>query len=430
MENNVNRRTFLKTAAVASAATTILKPGTVFGTAANSNIRLGIIGCGGRGTGVISSMVQNTDSRIVAIADIFEDQLMKGRDNLNKVNREKGHPEIEQSHLFLGSKAYLKLLEQKDVDAVLISTPAFLHPLHLEAAVDHGKHAYCEKPVAIDPAGIKQVQRIGEKVKGRTSLAVGFQIRHATPYVEMVKRIQQGDIGDVVSVQAYYFAGSIPIVWREDIPQDEARLRAWEWYCELAGDILVEQGIHVVDIMNWVFKSHPLKASGTGGRAGRKDRGNVFSNYNVLYEYPGGIHATFQSTQFDPGYGDVCVRFFGTKGIAEAHYTGGVFIKGDNPWDSGVVRGTAETVTKEQWAAGAFKSSLDDADPNKQKAFIESIKSGNFINEANAGAETALTTIMARTAAYTGRETSWEQMVRSNERLDPKVDLSKFDKKG
>jgi myo-inositol 2-dehydrogenase / D-chiro-inositol 1-dehydrogenase len=429
MENNVDRRTFLKTAAAASAAVTILKPGTVFGSAANSNIRLGIIGCGNRGTGVISSMVQNTDSRIVAIADIFEDQLMKGRDNLNKVNRDKGQPEIEESHLFLGSKAYLRLLDQKDVDAVLISTPAFLHAMHLEAAVDAGKHAYCEKPVAIDPAGVKQVQRIGEKVKGRTSLAVGFQIRHATPYVEMVKRIQRGDIGEVVTVQAYYFAGSIPIVWREDVPQDEARLRAWFWYLALSGDILVEQGIHVVDIMNWVFKSHPLKASGSGGRAGRTDRGDVWSHYNVLFEYPGKINATFQSTQFDPGLGDVCVRFFGTKGIAEAHYTGGVFIKGDNAWDSGVLRGN-ETVSKEQWASGAFKSSLDDADPNKQKAFIESIKSGNFINEANAGAETALTCIMARNAAYTGREATWEQMVRSNERLDPKVILSKFDKKG
>ncbi|MDP2984560.1 MAG: Gfo/Idh/MocA family oxidoreductase [Candidatus Latescibacter sp.] len=430
MENTVDRRTFLKTAAAASAAVTVLKPGTVFGSAANSTVRLGIIGCGGRGTGVISSMVRNTDSRIVAIADLFEDQLTKGRENLNRVNREKGHPQIEDSHLFLGSKAYLRLLDLKDVDAVLVSTPAFLHPVHLEAAVDAGKHAYCEKPVAIDPAGVKRIQRIGKKAAGKTTLVVGFQIRHATPYVEMVKRIQQGDIGDIVTVQAYYLAGSIPIKWRDDVPQDEARLRAWFWDLALSGDILVEQGIHVVDIMNWVFKSPPLKSFGAGGRAGRNDRGNVWSHYNVIFEYPGKVHASFQSTQFDPGYGDVCVRFFGTRGVAEAHYTGGVFIKGEKPWDSGVVRGTAETVTKEQWAAGAFKSSLDDADPNKQKAFIESIKSGNLINEADAGAESALTAMMGRTAAYTGREATWDQMIRSNERFDPRLDLTKFDKKG
>ncbi len=112
---------------------------------------------------------------------------------------------------------------------------------------------------------------------------------------------------------------------------------------ELSGDILVEQGIHVVDICNWALGAHPLRASGTGGRKGRTDRGDVWSHYAVNFTYPNDVHVTFQSTQFDPGYGDVCERFFGTKGIAEAHYTGGVFIKGENPWDSGAFRGSQET---------------------------------------------------------------------------------------
>jgi hypothetical protein len=136
----------------------------------------------------------------------------------------------------------------------------------------------------------------------------------------------------------------------------------------------------------------------------------------------------FESTQYDPGYGDVCVRFFGTKGIAEAHYTGGVFIKGENEWDSGIARGTAETVSKEQWAAGTFKSSLHDADSNKQKAFIESIKTGRLINEVVPGAESALTGIMARTAAYTGRETTWDEVANSCEHMDPQIDLTRFDR--
>ena len=428
MDTAVNRRSFLKTAAAASATVAVISPRTALGVDAGAPVRLGIIGCGGRGTGVISSMVQNTDARIVAIADLFEDQLMKGRDALNAVNKEKGHPEIEKSHLFLGSKAYLKLLEQKDVDAVLVSSPAFLHPLHLEAAVDAGKHVYCEKPVAVDVAGVKKVRAVGKKAAGKVSLAVGFQIRHATPYTGLVKKIQEGAIGDIVTIQAYYFAGAIPLKWREDVPADEARLRLWQWYQELSGDILVEQGIHVVDICNWALGGHPLRASGTGGRKGRTDRGNVWSHYQVNFVYPNDIHVDFHSTQFDPGYGDVCERFFGTKGIAEAHYTGGVFIKGENEWDSGVARSGA-AVSKEQWAAGAFKSALDDADPNKQKAFIESIKTGKLINEADAGAETALTCIMGRTAAYTGREMTWDDMEKSVDHMDPKVDPAKFDKK-
>jgi len=428
MEIAFTRRNFLKTAA-ASAAVSVMSPRTAFGAEANSAVRLGIIGCGGRGTGVISSMARNTDARIVAIADIFEDRLLKGRENLNAVCREKGQPQIEESHLFLGSQAYRKLLDLKDVDAVLVSTPAFLHPEHLEAVVEAGKHVYCEKPVAVDVHGVQRVRRAGKKAQGKVSLAVGFQIRHATPFVEMVRRIQEGAIGDIVTIQAYYFAGSIPITWREDVPPAEARLRAWFWDRALSGDILVEQGIHVVDICNWTLCGHPVRAVGTGGRKGRSDHGNVWSHYQVNFEYPGEVHVSFHSTQFDPGYGDVCERFFGTRGIAEAHYTGGVFIRGETPWDSGVVRGTQETVSKEQWAAGAFKSALDDADPNKQKAFIESIKSGNLINEAEAGAETALTAIMGRTAAYTGRAVTWEDISKSRERLDPKIDLAQFDRK-
>jgi len=315
------------------------------------------------------------------------------------------------------------------VDAVLVSTPAFLHPEHLEAAVDAGKHVYCEKPVAVDPAGAMQVRRAGRKAKGKVSLAVGFQIRHATPYVGMVERIKRGDIGEVTTVQAYYFAGSIPLKWREDVSPDEARLRVWLWDRALSGDILVEQGIHVVDICNWTMGSNPLRATAYGGRKGRDDRGDVWSHYTVNYLYPNDVHVCFHSTQFDPGYGDVCVRFFGPKGIAEAHYTGGVFIKGQNAWDSGVARGTAESISKEQWAAGTFKSALEDADPNKQKAFIESIKSGKLINEADAGADTALAAILGRTAAYLNREVAWEEVANSDNRMDPRLDLTWFDKR-
>jgi len=428
MESTIHRRNFLKSAAAASAALTIVKPRTAFGYTANSQVQLGIIGCGGRGTADASSMMKYTDTRVAGIAELFEDRLLEGKEHFNGINREKGYPEIKDAMLFLGSNAYKKLIESKEIDAVLITSPAFLHPVHLEAAVEAGKHAYCEKPVAVDVAGIKRIRRAGENAGKRQTLAVGFQIRHATPFVEMVKRIHRGDIGDIVTVSAYYFAGSIPVTWRTGVSYDEERIRAWFWDRALSGDILVEQGIHVVDICNWTLKGHPIRATGTGGRSGRNDHGDVWSHYQVLFEYPGGVHVSFHSTQFEPGYGDVCERFFGTKGIAEAHYTGGVFIKGENAWDSGVARGTTESISQKDWAAGTFKSALDDADPNKQKAFIESIKTGKYINEAEAGAESALSAILGRTAAYKGEEVTWDEVANSTDHFDPQIDLSQFDR--
>jgi hypothetical protein len=134
-----------------------------------------------------------------------------------------------------------------------------------------------------------------------------------------------------------------------------------------------------------------------------------------------------QSTQFDPGLGDVCERFFGTKGISESHYTGGVFIKGDNAWDSGVAR-AGQAVSSKDWATGTFKSALEDADANKDKAFIESIRSGKFINEAEAGVESALSAIMGRTAAYAGKAVAWEKVSSLSERWNPQLDLRRFDR--
>jgi myo-inositol 2-dehydrogenase / D-chiro-inositol 1-dehydrogenase len=427
MDQTLDRRTFLKTTSGAAAAFTVLKPETVFGTQANSAIRMGIIGCGGRGTAVASSFVNNTETRIVALADIFEDRLNKAKETFNKLSRSKGYPELPSANLFKGSQAYQSLLALKDVDAVLVSSPPFLHPEHLLATVKAGKHVYCEKPVAVDPFGCRQIQQAGKLAQGKISLAVGFQIRHATPFVEMVKRIHTGALGDIVSGQAYYFTSALKLPQYPGASADENRLRHWVWDRHLSGDILVEQNIHVIDVCNWVLQAHPLKAVGSGGRKGRTDEGDCWSHFNVNYEYPGGIHVTVQSTQFDPGLGDVCERFFGTKGISESHYTGGVFIKGENEWDSGAAR-KDQAVSSKDWATGSFKSALEDADPNKEKAFIESIRSGKLINEAAQGAESALSAILGRTAAYTGKEATWEKTAASGEQWNPRLNLRQFDR--
>ena len=428
MKSKIRRRDFLKAASVAAAGITFMKPESVFGTSANSAVQLGVIGCGGRGTHVATSFMNSTDTRVVAIAELFGDRLTAAKDHFNQLSREKKYPEIKASNLFLGSRSYLKLLESKDVDAVLIATPPFLHPEHLLATVAAGKHVYCEKPVAVDAHGCQQVMWAGRKAGPRLNLAVGFQIRHATPFVEMVRRIHSGAIGDIVMGQAYYFTSAINFPAFPEAAPEELRIRHWIYDRVLSGDILVEQGIHVVDICNWVLQSHPLKATGAGGRKGRSDSGNCWSHYAVNYEYPNGVQVGFQSTQFDPGFGDVCERFFGTKGISESHYTGGVLIKGENAWDSGVARGSQEEISKKDWASGSFKSALEDADPNKEKAFIESIKTGKAINEAPAGAESALSAILGRTAAYTGEEVSWDKIITSNDKWDPMIDLSQFDR--
>ncbi len=423
----IERRSFLKNAAAISAIT-ILKPGIVFGSTANSAIRLGIIGCGERGTAVISSMSKNTNVNIVAMADLFEDQLQNKKGTYNQLNAIKGMPEIKTSNIYQGSKAYLKLLENKDVDAVLISSPAYTHAEFLEAAVAAGKHVYCEKPVATDVAGCKRVEQVGKKLNGKLSVVIGFQIRYATPYVEMVKRIHKGDIGDVINGQLYYLSSGNAIKTFNNVSNDEARIRNHYHYRALSGGILLDQGIHMLDVCNWTLQGHPLRAIGQGGNKGGPGVGDTLNNFQVLYQYPGNVNVSFHSTQAGTQFGDVCARFLGTKGIAEAHYSGGVFINGDNKWDSGIAREGSEP-TAQQKAAGVFLSSLHDADANKEIAFIKSIETGNYLNETRSGAESTLSAILGRESAIARKETTWDKTYSSDQRLDPKLNLSQFDKK-
>ena len=420
----MKRISFIKNTAAISAAF-ILKPGIVFGSKANSAIRVGIIGCGNRGTAVITSMSKHTNINIIAMADLFDDKLKTIAPKLNELNIAKGFPSIAAANIFQGSKAYLKLLALKDIDAVLISSPAYTHPTFMEAAVAAGKHVYCEKPVATDAAGCKRIQRVGEGLNGKLSVVIGFQIRYATPYVEMVKRIQRADIGDITNAQLYYFSSGTKIHDYKNVIDDEFRIRNHYHFHALSGGILLDQGIHMLDVCNWTLKANPVKATGTGGDKGGPGIGDAWNNYQVLYQYPG-INVSFHSTQLGPSFGDVCCRFIGTKGMAEAHYSGGVFINGENKWDSGIARSASE-LTPQQQASGVFLSSLHDADANKEKVFINSIETGNHLNETASGAASTLTAILGREAAAAGKEMSWEDMLASPQ-LDPKLNLSQFDK--
>jgi myo-inositol 2-dehydrogenase/D-chiro-inositol 1-dehydrogenase len=423
----LERRTFLKQAAAISAFT-ILNPRIVFGSQANSAIRVGIIGCGSRGTAVISSMSQHTNTNIVAMADLFEDQLNRAQSTFNELNTKKKFPAIPKSNIYKGSKAYLRLIENKDVDAVLISSPAYTHAEFLEAAVAAGKHVYCEKPVATDVDGCSRIVKAGEKVNGKQSVVVGFQIRHASPYVGMVKQIQEGAIGDVVNAQLYYLSSATRIHQLNNVSEDEYRIRNHYLYRALCGDIILDQAIHMIDVCNWALQGRPVHAIARGSNKHGHTVGDVWNNYQVIYQYPGDVNVTVHATKLGSQFGDVCCRFLGTKGFAEAHYSGGVFIQGENRWDSGIAKGDSK-LTPEQQAAGMFDSSLHDADANKEKSFIDSIVSGKYLNETRSGADSTLAAILGRESALQKKEMTWDEMVASNQRLDPKLNLSQFDKK-
>jgi myo-inositol 2-dehydrogenase/D-chiro-inositol 1-dehydrogenase len=398
------RREFIKATAAAAASLAFVKPGSVFGAPANDAVSLGIIGCGGRGNGVGKDLM-NAGFRIVALHDLFDDRLAETKDRFDKLAEEKGQPKIDASMIFKGPDAYQQLLASPAVDAVLITSPPYFHPDHFEAAVAANKHVYLEKPVATDVYGAQRIEKIGRKGAGRISMAVGLQGRYAPPYQEMVRRIHAGAIGDIVTAQTHYYTGDLTRKATPGMPPVEARVRNWVFDRVLSGDILVEQNIHVLDIVNWVMKGSPISAQGTGGKKARLDV-DCWDHFNIVYTYPGNVHVSFNSTQFKGSYDARTQRFFGTKGYAEANFgKDGVRIVGEEPWDGGT---------------DGFK----DAMTVKTAAFLESIRSKNFQNEVSNGVASTLTAILGRTAAYEGDERTFEKVASGNTRWKDRIDLA------
>jgi len=419
----ISRREFIGGAAATATGAMILNAGAARGPAVNSTLRLGILGCGGRGIAVGTGFVDNTNTRVVALADLFADQLEAGRKHFDERQQAKGYAAIDTSQLFRGPEAYKQIAASNEVDFILITTPPYFHPQHLETAVKAGKHVYCEKPVAVDVPGAKQVARIGEEAEGKLSLEVGFQIRKAPPYVELVKRIHGGALGKIGCGLGYYFCGHIDRPEWPNASPDEKRLRNWVWDRALSGDIVVEQNIHIIDVANWILQGHPDYAVGSGGRKLRADLGDCWDNFNLVFTYPDHVQVGFGSTQFDTPAFDAGTLFFGAKGSSEAHYDHRVSIAGAESWDAGL--GPAQGSVQFS-VAGKFKGSLDQADVEKQKSFVESITSGQFHNQAAQGVESALSAMLGRMAAYSGRLVTWDELMKSEEVYDPHIDISKF----
>ncbi len=420
--NQGTRRSFLG----AAGGLLILKPDIVRGYQRNSAVRMGLLGCGGRGTGVATSFTTETDAHYIVLADLFQEQTERTQKSVNGAAEKKGKPGVASNMLLYGPDAIDKICAVKDLDVIHIATPPYFHPAHFEAAVASGKHVYCEKPVSVDVPGAKRVMKAGERAKGKQSVAIGFQLRHATPYVQLVDHVRAGDIGSIVCGLSNYYAGAIPRpAWPNATPA-ERRLRNWVHDRILSGDILVEQNIHLIDVNNWMLQALPIRAQGTGGRAGRIDQGDAWSHFNVTYTYPNDVHITVTSTQFIQGAWDVAMRYFGSSGNAEMHYDSPVRITGPKSWDFPGL-GKPEQVTDTNAAVtGAFKGALDDADAMKQRHFIASIASGKFINEAEQGATSTLSAILGRQAAYTGRPWTWDELMKLDEVWDAKLNVAKL----
>ena len=419
----MERREFVKGAAGAIGLM-IVKPETAFSYAANSRVRWGLLGCGRRGSSVATSFAKNAGVEITALADMFPDQLEKGKKRFDGINASLGLAPIDPKRMFRGPEAYKAIAACSEVDAVQISTPPFFHVEHLDGIVSAKRHAYCEKPVGVDIPQTRRALEIGKKHDGKVSMAVGFQIRSAPPFVELVRRIHEGQIGSMAQIAAHYNAPPAASYDGPTKSQDEFRLRNWLHYRNLSGDILLEQNIHVIDVCNWVMGTHPVSAFAKSSRKVVKNPGNTSDNYEVIFTYPNGVELSFSSTQFNKNdFFDVSERFFGSEGLADAPYSGTLQIRGTQPW----VWKSGNGVTTGQFAAnGAFSDNLAEADSMKDQDFVQSIVSGKLQNQIAAGVDTARSCMMARKSAETGRSVTWQEIEADTEAYSLGMDLKQF----
>ena len=422
----MNRRQFVQSGAAAASGLLLLKSRTAFGYDANSAVRHGLLGCGNRGTSVATSFAKNTSAQVVALADLFPDNLAAGQSHFNELNASLGRAAIDSKLLFHGPHAFEQLAASPDVDLIQISTPPFFHVQHLETAVASGKHVYCEKPVGIDIRQAQHALEIAKRVKPTQSVDVGFQCRSAPPIAAIAEKIKAGALGKIALVSGIYYAPASTEKNRPGAGPDEYRLRNWLWDRALSGDILVEQNIHIIDLSNWLLGARPVKATATGGRTILTHYGNCWDNYQVDFTYPGDVHLSFSSTQFGTdGAFDAGLRLFGANGSASVPYSGPVKITGKQPWaweDS-----SASTPGSGTFAAnGAFLDNLAFADRDKERTFIDSITSGNSHNQIAAGVETALSCMLGRMAGLTGREVTWEDLLAHGETYELGFSLEQF----
>ncbi len=408
MTRSWKRREFLGTSAAVTAAMAI--PSVRAFAQGSDVLRVGVIGCGGRGTGAARDCLRSSDGvELVAMGDLFPDRLEKSMKNLAEVASEE--PEfgkklkVDRGRAFAGFDAYQRVIDA-DIDLVLIATPPTFRPAHLEYAIRAGKHVFMEKPVAVDPVGIRSIMASSDMAKEKgLAIVAGTQRRHASTYLEIIGRIHDGAIGDVLSGQVFWNQGGL---WKADREPDwsdvEWQIRNWLYFTWLSGDHIVEQHIHNLDVANWVLGAHPVRAVGVGGRQWRTapEYGHIFDHFAVDLEYPSGARVLSMCRQIDGTASHVGEHFIGTRGSANPSS----WIDGGSGWRHEVPRSEVSPYVQEH------------------TDLIASIRAGQPLNEGRQVAESTLTAIMAREAAYTGQAIAWDEILNANlELMPPNLDF-------
>jgi predicted dehydrogenase len=401
MTSALDRREFLKTAAVAG---TLAAAGHV--TAGGDDLlRVGLIGCGNRGTGAATQALKaDKHVQLVALADAFEDRLHECLETLKKDKDSASKVAVKPDYCFVGFDAYKHVIAASDV--VLLCTPPHFRPLHLKAAVEAGKHVFAEKPVAVDAPGVRSVAETCELAwKKGLSVVSGLCLRYDNAFKETVKRLHDGEIGEILTLQANDYRGPIWVKPRQSDWSDMVwQMHNWYYFTWLCGDFNVEQHVHFLDVCAWVMKNeYPVRAVGLGGRQVRTgpEYGHIYDHFSVVYEYANGAKLFSNCRQQPRCKNDMSAHVTGTKGRAElSERRKGPFIQ----TSSGI------------WH---YDGSPNEMYQTEHDELFASIRSGKPINNGEYMAKSTLLAIMGRMAAYTGQEITWEMAMNSKEDLTP-----------
>ncbi len=373
MAENSDRRSFVKQAGLGATGVMIMSPQLVRGSEANSALSLGLIGCGNRGMYVSGIFAKNEYARVAAICDIYDDRIQAGQEKYSGAAVYKDYKELLAS----------------DLDAVLIATPAYLHPEMFEAAVDAKKHIFMEKPAAVDAEGCHRVKAAALRADPSKRISVDYQQRYGKDYRMAYHFIKSGAIGEIKGVRASWFGGGPPLKTGHDPAQE--KVRNWFFYRELSGDILVEQDCHNIDVVNWFVGSYPVKVSGYGGRAMRF-YGDIFDNLSCTFEFANGLIFSYAANQFrTPGYADVSETFICEHGAVNTSRRGITIYQADR---------------KEP----RFVETKYDITQDGVNEFVEGARTGKIENFGVAAAESTLTAVMALHSCVHDREFTWNEM--------------------
>ncbi len=404
--SKLSRRRFLGHTTKAAATAGLVQALANVHAAGSDTIRVGLIGCGGRGTGAAAqAMKTGKDVRLVAMGDLFADKLARSR----KILQAEGGANfaVGDDRCFVGFEAYRRVLDS-GVDVVLLAEPPHFRPAHLEAAVAAGKHVFAEKPIAVDAQGVRRVDSAcREAAKKRLSMVSGLMLHYEPGMQQTVEHIHKGAIGNIVSLQCNYNVGGLWVVRRQPEWTDmEWQLRNWYYFTWLSGDHIVEQHVHCLDLVSWVMNGqYPVRAVGMGGRQSRTgpEFGHIFDHHAVVYEYDNGVKCFSYTRQQDGTATDTSSWAYGTKGVANLLNRS---ISGETPWTY-------------PGSNGRPRSRTFSGHQEEQDALFASIRAGMPINNGDYQCKSTLMAIMGRLATYTGQVITWDTAWNAKEDLTP-----------